>query len=366
METILDTVIIGAGPAGLAVAGSLAKSRTKVLIFEKEGAVGPLWSRHYDRLHLHTTRGNSGLPGFPIPAKSPRYLPRKYFLSYLEKYRERFNLRIQFGEMVTNLKKEDHHWKVTTDKGIYSSKNVVVATGLNGMPFLPKYPGLESFQGNVIHSSKYKNGKTYAGRKTLVVGFGNSGAEIALDLAESKADVGLCIRGPVHVVPRDFFGIPVQTLAILTHWIPTWLLDPIFGVLVRLVVGDLKKFGISPPTQGINALSTSSGRVPVLDVGTLRKIKAGEISVFPGIKSFHATEVEFVDGTKKSCDSVIFATGYRPNFLDVIEAEIDSKGRPICKSIQGLYFIGFYYPLTGALRQISTEAKDIARSIFKY
>jgi cation diffusion facilitator CzcD-associated flavoprotein CzcO len=247
---------------------------------------------------------------------------------------------------------------------------VVMATGYNSVPRLPAIPGLDRFQGSVIHAGDYRNAAPYHDKRTLVVGCGNSGAEIALDLAERGVDVAMVVRGPVHVVPRDLFGRPVQHTNILLSHLPLKLRDAIAMCTMRLVVGDLSRWGIVRPTVGPNRMILESGRIPMLDIGTIAMVKAGRIRVLPAAQELFADTVRFADGTRHPFDAVILATGYTPSLDKVIEgfASIaDARGRPnqlgAQSAISGLYFVGFRNPATGALCEIAREAARVAQSI---
>ena len=209
----VETVIVGAGPAGLAAAACLHRAGAPYMILEREGCVGASWHHHYERLHLHTDRAHSALPYFPLPKHYPKYPSREQFVAYLESYAKRFNLQPRFGQEVYSAHLRDGRWHVRTQHTIYESRYLIVATGYNARPYLPAWPGQETFTGEVMHSSAYKNGAPYREKRVLVVGFGNSGGEIAIDLWEHGARPTLSVRGPVNVVPREVVGVPILTIA---------------------------------------------------------------------------------------------------------------------------------------------------------
>jgi NAD(P)H-nitrite reductase large subunit len=210
----------------------------------------------------------------------------------------------------------------------------------------------------------------YRGKRTLVVGCGNSGAEIALDLAEQGVDVAMVVRGPVHVVPRDLFGRPTQHTNILLTQLPLALRDAIAMATVSLVVGDLSRWGIVRPKVGPNRLIEETGRIPILDLGTIAMVKQGKIRIVPAVEEILPDSVRFAGGAVHPFEAIIFATGYTPGVGLVIagfEAIADARGRPHRfgeeTGIAGLYFVGFKNPTTGALREIALEAPRVARSI---
>jgi hypothetical protein len=247
---------------------------------------------------------------------------------------------------------------------------VVMATGYNAVPKLPSIPGIDSFTGSVIHAAAYKSAAPYQGKRTLVVGCGNSGAEIALDLAEQGVDVAMVVRGPVHVVPRDMLGRPIQHTNVLLSHLPLALRDAIAMVTIGLVVGDLSRWGIVRPLKGPNRMIEESGRIPILDIGTIAMIKQGKIRVRPAVREILSDRVRFADGAQDSFEAIVFATGYMPALDKMIkgfETIADARGRPNRfgeeAGISGLYFVGFKNPPTGALREIALEAPRVARAI---
>ena len=358
---VMETVIVGAGPAGLAVGACLKRAGHEVTIVEKRDTVGSSWRNHYERLHLHTTRGGSALPFRPLPRSWPRYPSRAQVVEYLDDYARAFELTPRLGEAVTRARRDGDGWQVETARGQYAAKNLVIASGYNAAPYRPSFEG--ELAGEVIHSSEYKSGSAYQGKRVLVVGAGNTGAEIALDLCEQgAATVDMCVRSQVHVVARDMFGIPAQTLAILGAWIPRRVRDVIFRVLIKLTVGDLSRYGLVAPEQGVIAQIDRLARIPILDIGTVALIKRGRIRVRPQIARFSGTAAEFSDGERADYDAVVLATGFRAG-LDYLQGvTLDERGCPRGDE-PGLYFVGFRNVSTGLLREIAREAKRVARAI---
>jgi NADPH-dependent glutamate synthase beta subunit-like oxidoreductase len=238
------------------------------------------------------------------------------------------------------------------------------------VPNQPDFPGSETFSGLRMHARDYKNPAPFAGKRTLVVGCGNSGAEIALDLAEHGVETALVVRGPVHVIPRDIFGRPSMETGILLSGLPAALRDALVGPILRLVVGDLSKYGIRRPDRGPNRMIEEDGRVPLLDIGTIAAIKAGKIAVVPAVRSVGVASVTCADGVTRPFDALLLATGYTPGldrWIEGFAAIADHRGRPHKfgeqTGIEGLYFVGFKNPPTGALREIAIEAARTARAI---
>ena len=363
-------LIIGAGPAGLAAAASLRQSGLPCTVVDRAGSVGASWRGHYDRLHLHTAKKFSGLPFTPWPRDAPQYPSRAEVVDYLERYAEQHRISPRFGVEVRGVRREPDRFVVDTSAGRLEPRFVIVATGFNREPNRPDLPGLARFAGLVVHTEAYKNPQPYTGRRTLVVGCGNSGAEIALDLAEQGIEVGMVVRGPTHVVPRDLFGRPTQQTGILLSPLPASVRDALVSPILRLAVGDLSRWGIVRPAAGPNRTIEERGRIPMIDVGTIAQVKAGRIRVFPAIAEVLPDRVRFADGRTEPFDALILATGYRPGlarFIEGFDAISDEKGRPQQfgreTRVPGLFFVGFRNPPTGALREIGIEAPRVAAAI---
>jgi cation diffusion facilitator CzcD-associated flavoprotein CzcO len=291
-------------------------------------------------------------------------------IGYLERYAEEQRITPRFGVDVRRVRRASQRFTVDTNAGRLEPRFVVVATGYNGVANRPDVPGLDVFTGRVVHTETYKNPQPYVGRRTLVVGCGNSGAEIALDLAEHGIDVAMVVRGPVHVVPRDLLGRSSQETTIMLARFPVAVRDALVAPILRLAVGDLSRWGIVRPALGPTRLIEDTGRIPILDTGTIAQVKAGRIRVRPAVQEVLPDRVRFVDGRTEAFGAIILATGYRPRldrFIDGFESISDERGRPhrfgAETAIPGLFFVGFRNPPTGALREISREAPRVATAI---
>ena len=298
-----DIVVVGAGPAGLAVSATLRRAGLPHLVVERAHDVGSSWKQHYDRLHLHTVKRYSSLPFSPWPRETPRYPSRADVVSYLERYAEQHRITPRFGVEVRRVTSGPTHFTVDSSAGRLQPRFVVVATGYNGVASRPEFPGLAAFTGPVVHTEGYKNPQPYIGKRTLVVGCGNSGAEIALDLAEHDIDVAMVVRGPVHVVPRDLFGRPSQETGVMLSRLPVSVRDALVLPILRLAVGDLSRWGIVRPAIGPTRLVEETGRVPILDIGTIAYVKAGRIRVRPAVQEVLTDCVRFVDGRTRALRS---------------------------------------------------------------
>ncbi|KAL6516230.1 putative indole-3-pyruvate monooxygenase YUCCA5 [Orobanche gracilis] len=374
-------VIVGAGPSGLAVAAGLKEHGVPYVILERADCIASLWQkRTYDRLKLHLPKQFCQLPKFPFPDHYPEYPSKRQFIEYLECYAERFDISPQFNESVQSAKYDDacRLWRVKTVKsgcGIgeveYLCQWLVVATGENAERVVPEIDGLSEFGGEVIHACDYKSGESYRGKKVLVVGCGNSGMEVSLDLCNHDAKPAMVVRSPVHVLPREIFGKSSYEMAMLMlKWLPVWLVDKVLLVLAWMILGNTERYGLTRPTVGPLELKNSEGKTPVLDIGTLEKIRSREIQLVPGIKKFCRRTAELTDGERLEIDSVVLATGYRSNVPCWLQ-ETDffcKNGLPKApfpngwKGEDGLYAVGFTGKgLSGASADAVRISQDIAK-----
>jgi cation diffusion facilitator CzcD-associated flavoprotein CzcO len=361
MTESTDVVVIGAGPAGLAVGACLRTAGLDFIIFEKEPQLGSSWRRHYDRLHLHTIKRYSSLPLLPFPKDYPRYVPKDLMIKYLDMYAENFDLKPRFAQAVRAVRRAEEGWSVETQSSLVRARSVVVACGYNAEPVSRSDPKLERFKGRVIHSADYRNAAPFAGQSVLIIGMGNTGAEIALDLAEAGARPTISVRNGVHIVPRELFGLPIQVVAMLaTHLLPLKANDVLFPPILDLVLGDLSKFGIRRPQQGILQQIRDAAKIPVIDVGTVRKIYDKVIRIAPGVAQAAEDGVRLDDGRVEHFDAIILATGYLPNYGSFLQAGAapGADGGP-----SGIYFVGYRNVVTGLLREISREAVRVANDI---
>lgn len=353
MDCQPETLIIGAGPAGLAVAACLKIRGASFVILERGTTVGSTWRRHYDRLHLHSVKNHSALPYLDFPAETPRYPSRDQVIAYLEQYANHFGLVPQFGGEVDGVTACDQGWLTTTKHRAYRSNQVVVATGYNAIPHVPRWPGQERFRGRILHSSEYRNGNSFCGQRVLVIGFGNSGGEIAMDLHEHGAHVTMSVRGTVNVVPREILHLSIVTVSIALSRLPARVADALAAPLLRLTIGNLSKLGLRQAASGpITQIKTNS-RVPLIDIGTIDLIRAGQIEIRGGVRSMAEAHVTFEDGSSPHFDAIVLATGYRPGIERFPQPRNDA----------GLYFCGFFVSPTGMLRDIAMEARWIADHI---
>ncbi|GAB2281894.1 Probable indole-3-pyruvate monooxygenase YUCCA5, variant 2 [Dionaea muscipula] len=327
-------VIVGAGPSGLAVGACLREQGVPFVIIEKADCIASLWQkRTYDRLKLHLPKELCQLPKLQFPQHYPQYPTKGQFIEYLESYAKSFDISPQFNECVQSAKYDQTLglWRVNTATSTqgeveYLCRWLVVATGENAEPVIPEIDGLNEFSGKVLHASEYKSGESFKGQKVLVVGCGNSAMEISLDLFNHNAAPSMVCRSSVHVLPREIYGRSTFELAmLLMRWLPLWLVDKIMLVLAWLILGNMEKYGIKRPSMGPLELKNKKGKTPVLDIGSLSKIRSGDIKVVPEVSIFSRNGVELINGNKFEIDAVVFATGYRSNVPNWLKVRSDSK-----------------------------------------
>lgn len=354
-------IIVGGGPSGLATAACLKQKGISSLILEKADCIASLWKyRTYDRIHLHLPNRFCELPLLSIDHNCPDPLTSAQYVDYLERYARQFQLSPRFNETVISANYDENSglWKVRTvnrERGnfrifeTYSTRWLVVASGENAEPQVPRIEGVNKFKGNVLHSCAYKNGANFKDSNVLIVGCGNSGMEIALDLAYFGAKPSLVLRGYVHILPSKILGVHTFTLiSILLKVFSVWMADMLLMLGAWWALGSTSKYGLKRHEEGPLSMKKRLQKTPVLDPGTYRLIKNGDIKVLPAIARFTEKGAEFTDGHSQNFDAVVFATGYRNNVRDWLSSEVDSftpEGIPKSPTLEswkgkGLYTVG--------------------------
>ncbi|MFJ8882922.1 flavin-containing monooxygenase [Streptomyces sp. NPDC102402] len=363
--------VIGGGPGGLAAAAALRERGVRAVVLERSDRVGASWRRHYDRLHLHTIRRWSALPGLSMPRRFGRWVSRDDMVRYLEKYADHHELEVVTGVEVSRIDRtgDGTGWQLSATGGrVLTGRAVVVATGFNHTPRVPAWPGREDFVGELAHASEYRSPAPYAGRDVLVVGIGNTGAEIAVDLVEGGASrVRIAVRTAPHIVRRSTAGWPAQATAVLVRRLPVRLVDRAGRLLSRVAVPDLAAQGLPRPDTGLYS-RVKEGAIPVQDVGLIDAVKSGRVVPVAAVESFDADAVVLADGSRITPDAVIAATGYERSLEGLVGhlGVLDARGRPRAHGARtpdgapGLYFTGFTNPISGMLREIALDARKIA------
>jgi len=334
-EHRFDTVVIGGGQAGLAVGYYIRKQGRAFAILDAGDRVGDAWRRRWDSLRLFTPAAYDGLPGTPFPAPRGYYPTKDEMADYLEAYAGRFSLPVRLGRRVRSLSRCDGGYLLLAGEERYVAENVVVATGPYHTPRLPGFARhLDSsiFQ---VHSSAYRNLEQLPEGEALVVGAGNSGAEISVELAAARR---------IYLSGRDTGSAPAGLLRSRLFW---WLIDRITAD-TRLGRRG-KEFDRKRGTPLIGLKSEDIARAGVERVPRVEGVVGGK--------------PELADGRVLEVDSVVWATGYRPDFGWIELPIFDEDGYPIhhrgaVKEAPGLYFVGLPFQHTYASAVVGEVGKD--------
>ncbi|WP_137930173.1 flavin-containing monooxygenase [Mesorhizobium comanense] len=365
-------IVIGAGAAGLAVARALMKAGVPVAILEKESRLAEPWHRRHQQLHLNTHRDLSALPGLAYPRDTPAFPHRNVVIRHMNDFRETNRLPVEFGVAVETIVFRGDHWAVRTSAGSRLARHVIVATGRDKEPFVPRWKGMQAFPGQIIHSADFGEAAAYAGRKVLVVGAGNSGFDALNHLAAvDTAALWLSARSGPAILPKRIGKIAVHRLSPLMARLPLRVADAAIAMTQRLVFGDLTRFGMPPAPAGGASRLTSDYTAIAADDGAVAAIKSGRIGIVPAIREFTRDGAVLADGRLIGPDIVIAATGYRTGLEHMVGnlGVLDEKGVPLFNGgegdpkLPGLWFTGMRPSIRGCFANAGILASAIARRI---
>ena len=367
-------VVIGAGPSGLAVARELEhKHGVETLVIDRAAAPAISWRTRYDNFRLNTTGFFSHLPGQRIPLTAGRWPTREDMVRYFDDYVRRQNIRLELGCEVNGIVPAAAGWRVATSSGEIRTRAVILATGNYRTPVIPRWPGLSQFTGEVVHSGNFINAWPFRDRDVLVVGAGNSAADIAVQLANNGARrIWLAVRTPPHLVSRAIGPIPTDLLLELFAWAPASAVDPIIGVYERLTWGDLSAYGFNRPPAGLKATVERTGRIPTLADELIDVVRAGRVEVVPAVEAVEPDRVVLADGSRLPPAVIIAATGFSMDLeglvghLDVLDERGKLGGGFASHIGNGMFAIGYGIPPNGPLRAIRRAASPLAREIAAY
>ena len=361
-----DVVVVGAGPAGLAAARALAIAGFRPRILER-GETAHTWANLYDSLTLHTGRHMSTLPGLGFGRGVPLFPSRADFLAYLRRYREHFDLAVETGTAVERAYPPVGRgpWRLETSRGVVEADALVFATGIVAGPVIPTFPGRDAFRGRVLHAVEYRRPEPFAGRRVLVVGVGNSGGEIASELAaRDDVRVEVAVRSGANVVPLTLAGVPIQYIAAGLFRMPRPIRERVIAAVENVTRARrgppvLPRLGWSDPP-----------RIPLIGFHLDDAIRAGRVGVRPGIAAFTAEGVRFTEGGTGVYDDVVLATGYRAA-LGPLEGLVrrDERGfalrtdRVTSADQPRLYFTGHNYDVTGGIANAARDSLIVARAV---
>lgn len=364
--------IIGAGAAGLAALREMNARGREVDCFEKSGRVGGHWNTDYESLHFITSRDVSGFPGYPMPADYPIYPSREQVLAYLNAFADHFDLRrqVHFGTEVHSCEPEGPNgrdgWLVRA--GTRPPRHYDGVLVANGHLWEARVPSVaENFTGTSIHSGSYRNLEQIEGSRVLVVGSGNSGCDLTVDMAQAKLDTSICIRHGHIFQPKAIFGRPRAELTWLAK-LPGPLQERVTRALINVVLGPVSAYrGLpEPKTSNLNQ------QPAVVNNLLLYWIQHGRINVVPGIRQIDDRIVEFVDGTRREFDTILWATGFnvRLPFLDPgllrwrndVPLRVGALTVPV--GLDRLYFIGMSAPRGAQMPPYSHETRMVDKMLW--
>lgn len=368
-----DVLIIGAGSSGLAAAYELKKRNIEPTIIDGADRVGSSWSRRHEQLHLNTHRAYSGQPGVDIPKEYGAHVRRDDYINYLEDYAASLDLPINFGVSAKQINANGGAgWQVETDQGVLSARHVIVATGPERRPFTPKWPGMELYEGELIHAADFGRADDYIGKHVLIVGGGNSGSDIANHLASVAISPSwISVRTGPTVAPEYALGLSAHQMLMWLRWLPVKAQDFMVAMLGRVFVGDLRQYGLPAPPVGAVTRGIDEHITLAIDNGFVKALKTGRLTIVPVIESFNATSVKLVDGRTLEPDVIICATGYRPGLEPLVGhlGVLDEHGKPrfvaddSSPKYPGLWFFGLNHSIYGYMFMRKKEAPRLAEKI---
>ncbi|MDO9414721.1 flavin-containing monooxygenase [Pararhizobium sp.] len=369
---VRDVVVIGSGLAGLTVAHALKSRGIDALILEKEADVGASWARRHPQLTLNTHRNLSALPGLAYPPGTGAFPKRDAVVAHIKAFRDRHGFEIRHGVEALSITREGGGFLVETTAGGFQTRHLIVATGRDAVPSIPAWPGLEQFQGRVVHAADFGDAADYAEHAVLVVGGGNSGFDILNHLSRVKTgEVWLSLRRSPGLLPKRLGRFAVHRLSPLTVRLPTRMADWLIAMTQRIAFGDLSRHGF-PPGRVDAATRLARDNIAIaVDDGAINAIKRGQITVVADVVSFSVSAALLSDGRSIKPDVVIAAAGYLPSLKSLLGplGVIDAKGAPImpgkpgATAVPGLYLAGMRASLTSYFLQVQGEADAIARAI---
>ncbi|MGV9865166.1 flavin-containing monooxygenase [Rhodococcus koreensis] len=347
--------VIGAGAAGLSALNVLTERGYQVDCYEKSDRVGGHWNTDYDALHLITSRDMTHFEGFPMPAEYPHFPRRDQIRDYIASYaRARgHDKRISFDTEVLSVTPVDTGgptgsagWNVTTTSGAGTYDGVLIANGHLWDPKVPHVPG--TFAGKQIHSGSYRNVGDIEGNRVLVVGAGNSGCDLAVDVAQHRLEADIVVRHGSYFQPKMYFGRPRQELPFLAEFSPSEQ-DLIARLLARVSIGENADYpGLPVPKHR----TLADGATVVNDL-LLYWIHHGRVGVVGhDIARFDGNTVHFADGSAREYDTILWATGFHPSVPFIDDALIARRhqrplryaGGIIPQGLEKLYYIGMAAP----------------------
>jgi cation diffusion facilitator CzcD-associated flavoprotein CzcO len=372
--------VIGAGPCGLtALKNMLASGLDQVECFDDSDAIGGNWvfreepqrTSVYETTHIISSRRLSGFEDYPMPDDFPDFPSHRQILAYLQDYAAHFGLmsHIRLRTRVRQAtRRADGRWVVQLSRQGNEEEQVfdhlVVCSGHHRDPYIPDYPGC--FEGETLHSRDYKRADSFRGKRVLVVGSGNSGADIAVDVSRVAARTCISMRRGYNFFPKLLFGRPIDVVyARCRRYVPRQIIEPFAKLFRYIVIGPWARYGLQKPVGGPLSMH------PTLNADILSALRHGTVLPRPGIERFEGSAVHFVDGRVEEYDTVIWATGFRMTFpfLDASMVDWNAPQHPrlylkmMHPRIANLYFIGLFQPIGCIWRLADHQARIVALQI---
>lgn len=358
--------VIGAGASGIAAAKVLHERNVPFDVYEMSSGIGGVWrykndnglSAAYRSLHINTSKQRMNYSDFPFPDDYPTYPHHSEILAYFENYVDHFGFRdkIKFQTCVQHIEPlENGGYNVTLQSGeTISYSNVIVCNGHHWDMRMPEPPFAGEFDGEEIHSNDYKVPEPYIDKSVLVVGIGNSGIDIAVDVSRVAKNTYLSTRSGAHILPKYLLGRPLDHWTTpLTTSLPPWLQSILLNILRLLTIGRQQAYGVPTPDRPMFA------QHPSVSSDLLHYVGHGKVKIKPDIDYKDIHDVVFKDGSRLAVDSIIYATGYNISFPFLDDVVMNPENNEISlfqltvhPDYKGLYFVGLCQPL-GAIMPIS-------------
>lgn len=365
--------VVGGGPAGLALARSLIAHDVPFDVYERHSDVGGLWDQSnpgspvYNSAHFISSKTQSHYIDYDMPESYPDYPSNKQIHAYMQGFADAFGLRqhIQFNTGVESAVREGEGWRVTLSNGETKSYSALVcATGTNWHPVMPTYPG--TYTGEMRHANCYRSMDEFKGKRVLVIGAGNSGCDIACDAAQAADKAFISMRRGYHFLPKHLFGMPADVFAHEGPQLPMWLTQRIFGIVLRVLNGDLTRLGLQKPDHKLFETH------PILNTQLLHFLAHGDIAAKRDVERFEGKQVYFKDGTSEEIDLILCATGYTWKIPYVAREEFSWKGNKpdlymnlFSRDTPNLYALGYMETNGGAYKLFDEMADLITQAIIE-
>ena len=365
-----EVLIVGAGAAGLGVAAELGRRGIPATVLERSDQVGASWRDRYEGLRLNNDRWSARLPRWWMRGAG-RWPAREEFIVHLDRYAERHRLEVRFGVEVERVERDADGWRLETSAGAMAARFVVICTGHDRVPRMPEWAGAESFSGQLLHAAEFRKAEIFEGRDVLVVGLGTSATEIATRLVTGEAKrVRVAVRGTPNLMPAEFAGLPMPLIARALERAPVRLVDRLGRLVQRLTIRDLGQLGLAGAPYGVATELALKGMGPVIDRGFLEAVRGGQIELAAALEGFDGREALLSGGVRIRPEVVIAATGFSSGLEQLVGdlGVLDADGEPEprvgrSRSAAGLYFNGYWLPLSGELSGMRRGSRLIARAI---